>query len=273
MKLTKINDFEVNKIKVPPLPDIENIAGGKLFPQMYVNAFLIASKNSGKTTVLSSIILKSINKKTNIIFFVSTASKDATYQYIFDKLDKKKINYTVYNEIIQDGTNIIDTLIDGLLVVDPVVVRKKDKKDTEPPPLYNLFEEVNEEPVERKPKKEAPKYIIIIDDMSNSTRDPCIARLLKIHRHLKASVFISSQNINDITPPAFRQLDYALIFRGLGSNIPKLEQIHTNLDLPIEFDNFVEIYRDATEHPYNFLWCSKSGQFRKNFNMQYEGLT
>ena len=31
MKLTKINDFEVNKIKVPPLPDIENIAAGKLF--------------------------------------------------------------------------------------------------------------------------------------------------------------------------------------------------------------------------------------------------
>ena len=132
MKLTKINDFEVNKIKVPPLPSIENIAGGDLFGQLYVNAFLIASKNSGKTTVLSSIILKSINKKTNIIFFVSTASKDATYQYIFDKLDKKKINYTVYNEKIQDGTNIIDTLIDGLLVVDPVVVRKKDKRIQNP---------------------------------------------------------------------------------------------------------------------------------------------
>ena len=269
MKLNKINDFIVNKVHVPPLPSIENIAGGNLFGQLYVNAFLIANKNSGKTTVLSSIILKSINKKTNIIFFVSTASKDSTYQYIFDKLDKRNINYTVYNEIEQDGTNIIDTLIDGLLVSDPVVIRKKDKKVEEPPPIHNLFEKEKEK-VERKPKKSAPKYIIVIDDMSNSTRDPCIARLLKIHRHLKMSVFISSQNLNDITPPAFRQLDYALIFRGLSSNIPKLEQIHTNLDLPIEFDNFLEIYRDATAQPYNFLWCSKSGKFRKNFNMEYE---
>ena len=269
MKLNKINDFIVNKVHVPPLPSIENIAGGHLFPALYVNAFLIASKNQGKSTVLSSIILKSINKKTNVIFFVSTASKDSTYQYIFDKLDKRNINYTVYNEIEQDGTNIIDTLIDGLLVSDPVVIRKKDKKVEEPPPIHNLFEKEKEK-VERKPKKSAPKYIIVIDDMSNSTRDPCIARLLKIHRHLKASVFISSQNRNDITPPAFRQLDYSLIFRGLSSNIPKLEQIHTNLDLPIEFDNFLEIYRDATAQPYNFLWCSKSGKFRKNFNMEYE---
>ena len=269
MKLNKINDFIVNKVHVPPLPSIENIAGGNLFGQLYVNAFLIASKNSGKTTVLSSIILKSINKKTNVIFFVSTASKDSTYQYIFDKLDKRNVNYTVYNEIEQDGTNIIDTLIDGLLITDPIVIRKKDKKLEEPPPIHNLFEKQKDK-VERQSKKLAPKYIIVIDDMSNSTRDPCIARLLKIHRHLKASVFISSQNLNDITPPAFRQLDYALIFRGLSSNIPKLEQIYTNLDLPIDFNNFLEIYRDATEHPYNFLWCSKSGKFRKNFNMEYE---
>ena len=105
--------------------------------------------------------------------------------------------------------------------------------------------------------------------MSNETRNPCIARLLKIHRHLKASVFISSQNCNDLTPSAFRQLDYLLIFRGLSNNIDKLTQIHQYMDLPIELNTFIEVYRDATLDPYNFLWCSKNGDFRKNFNKKY----
>ena len=105
--------------------------------------------------------------------------------------------------------------------------------------------------------------------MSNATRDPSIARLLKVHRHLRSSVFISSQNCNDIQPAAWRQLDYLLIFGGFSTNLPKLEDIHKNMDLPIDFDKFVSIYRDATSEPYNFLWCDKNGTFRKNFNKEY----
>jgi len=270
LETKEISDFVVKKVKVPELPSIENIAGGRLFPQLYLNCFLCASKKRGKSTVLSSIILNSINKKTNVIFFVPTSQKDFTYQHIFDKLDKRDINYTVYQDIMEDGVNILDKLIDGLLVAEPEV-KRKNKNKVEPPPVYNLFEDENkeEEKVERKTKKKAPKYIIVIDDMSNATRDPSIARLLKVHRHLKASVYISSQNCNDIVPASWRQLDYLLIFGGFSTNIPKLEDIHKNMDLPIDFDKFVSIYRDATSEPYNFLWCDKNGTFRKNFNKEY----
>ena len=275
MELETINNFEVKPIKIPALPSLENIAGSVLFPAMYINCFLCAKKNSGKTVALSNIIFKSINKKTSLIFFVSTASKDSTYQSIFDRLDEKDINYSVYNDIYIDGVNIIDKLIDGLLIADPEVKnhKREDSKKKEKPLVYNLFDTPDmkeaEEVKEKKIKKKAPKYIIVIDDMSNETRNPCIARLLKIHRHLKASVFISSQNCNDLTPSAFRQLDYLLIFRGLSNNIEKLTQIHSNMDLPIELDTFIEVYRDATMEPYNFLWCSKDGSFRKNFNKKY----
>ena len=270
METKEVNDFIVKKVKVPPLPNIENIVGSKLFPQLYHNAFICARKKSGKSVALSSIILNSINKKTNVIFFVPTSQKDYTYQHIFDKLDKREINYTVYQDIIEDGVNILDKLIDGLLVAEPEVKRKV-KNKVEPPPVYNLFEDENKlvEEKERQTKKKAPKYIIVIDDMSNATRDPSIARLLKVHRHLKASVYISSQNCNDIVPASFRQLDYLLIFGGFSTNIPKLEDIHKNMDLPIDFDKFVQIYRDATAEPYNFLWCDKNGTFRKNFNKEY----
>jgi hypothetical protein len=277
METKEISDFVVKKVKVPELPSIENIAGGRMFPQLYLNCFISASKKRGKSTVLSSIILNSINKKTNVIFFVPTSQKDFTYQHIFDKLDKREINYTVYQDIIEDGVNILDKLIDGLLVADPEVKRKSKntagsgRSKVDPPPVYNLFEDENklEEVKERATKKKAPKYIIVIDDMSNATRDPSIARLLKVHRHLKSSVFISSQNCNDIVPAAWRQLDYLLIFGGFSTNLPKLEDIHRNMDLPIDFDKFVQIYRDATSEPYNFLWCDKNGTFRKNFNKEY----
>ena len=270
MELETISDFEVKMVKVPPLPKIENIAGGVLFPALYVNTFLCAPKNSGKSTVLASIILKSINKKTSVIFFVSTASKDATYQFIFDKLADRDINYTVYDDVYQDGVNVIDKLIDGLLIAEPEVKMKKNtNKDKVEPSVFKLFEE-EKEAVEVKIKKKAPKYIIVIDDMSTATRDPCIARLLKIHRHLKSSVFISSQNCNDLTPSAFRQLDYLLVFRGLSTNIEKLTQIHSNMDLPIELDKFIALYRNATEEKFNFLWASKGGEFRKNFNRLYK---
>ena len=270
METKEVNDFIVKKVKVPALPSVENIAGGKMFGQLYHNVFLCSRKKGGKSTVLSSIILNSINKKTNVIFFVPTSQKDYTYQHIFDKLDKREINFTVYQDIIEDGVNILDKLIDGLLVADPEVKRKT-KNKVEPPPVYNLFEDENKlvEEKERQTKKKAPKYIIVIDDMSNATRDPSIARLLKVHRHLKASVYISSQNCNDIVPAAWRQLDYLLIFGGFSTNIPKLEDIHKNIDLPIDFDKFVQIYRDATSVPYNFLWCDKNGTFRKNFNKEY----
>ena len=275
MELETINNFVAKPVVVPALPSVKNIAGGVLLPAMYINCFLCAKKNSGKTVALGNIIFKSINKKTSLIFFVSTASKDSTYQSIFDKLDEKDINYSVYNDIYIDGVNIIDKLIDGLLIADPEVKQHSKKKDNkpQPPPIYNLFDtpdiKEEEEKKEKKIKKKAPKYIIVIDDMSNETRNQCIARLLKIHRHLKASVFISSQNCNDLTPSAFRQLDYLLIFRGLSNNIEKLTQIHANMDIPVELDTFIEVFRDATLEPYNFLWCSKDGSFRKNFNKKY----
>ena len=281
MELQEINDFIVKKVPVPPLPKIENIMGGRMFPNLYLNCYICASKKKGKSVCLSSIILNSINKKTSVIFIVPTCNKDFTYQHIFDKLEKRDINYTVYQDMEENGVDIIDALIDGLLIDEPEVTasgwnkhgESKKKQTVVPPPFFNLFgdeeEAKSEEMREKVVKKKAPKYLIIIDDCSQSTRSPSIARLLKVHRHLKASVFISSQNETDIVPASWRQLDYLLIFGGYSSNLPKLENIHTNMDIPVPFDTFVDIYRDATNEPFNFLWVSKDGSFRKNFNKQY----
>ena len=103
---------------------------------------------------------------------------------------------------------------------------------------------------------QAPKHFLIFDDISQSLRDPAINRLLKIHRNIGCRVLISTQNLNDLSPAAIRQLDVALVFRGLSSNIDKLEHLYTNFDLSVNFPTFCTMYRQATQEPFHFLYIS-----------------
>ena len=268
--LEEINDFTVTPLPIPPLPALEKIKGSELFGMLYKNCFICAPKNSGKTQALSNILLHTIGKKTNLIFFVATASKDSTYEALFNLLDKKKINYVVHSSIFNDnGTNVLEQLITTMLD-QPNVPRTNQTKKVETKPLVSLFEHhIEETKKERKEKKEYPKFVFVFDDLSTELRDPCIARLLKIHRHLKSCVFMSSQRITDLTPSSFNQLDYCLIFRGYSSNIDRLQAIYQNIDIPIPFEQFAEMYRVATAEPYNFFYISKNNEYRKNFNQRF----
>ena len=68
---------------------------------------------------------------------------------------------------------------------------------------------------------------------------------------------MSSQRITDLTPASFNQLDYCLIFRGYSSNIDRLQAIYQDIDIPIPFEQFAEMYRIATAERYNFFYISK----------------
>jgi hypothetical protein len=268
MNTEQINDFEVIPLEIPKLPSIDKIKGSQLFPMLYKNAFICAPKNSGKSMALSNILLNTIGKKTNLIFFVSTASKDATYEALLKLLDEKEINYTVFPSIHENGVNLVDKMIDTMLE-QPDVPRRMRKKQ-EKPDVPQLFENHTVvEKKERKPSKMTPKFIFVFDDLSTELRDPSISRLLKIHRHLKSCVFISSQRCTDLTPSSFNQLDFCLIFRGYSSNIDKLQAIYQNIDIAIPFELFVDMYRTATREKYSFFYISKNGEYRINFNKRF----
>jgi hypothetical protein len=268
--LEDINDFKVKPLPIPPLPPLERIKGSDLFGMLYKNCFICAPKNSGKTQALSNILMHTIGKKTNLIFFVSTASKDATYEALFELLERKKINYVVHSSIFNDnGKNVLEQLITSMLD-QPDVPRTNKTVAKKVEPVISLFENHVEEPKkERKEKKDYPKFVFVFDDLSTELRDPSIAKLLKIHRHLKSCVFMSSQRVTDLTPASFNQLDYCLIFRGYSSNVDRLQAIYQNIDVPIPFEQFVEMYRTATAEPYNFFYISKNNEYRKNFNQRF----
>lgn len=269
--MIRINNIEIEPIKTKALPPLNRIKGGSLFGKLYTNALLLAPKNSGKTTIIMNIIKHCVNRNTSLIFFVATHNKDDSYEAIFKHLDDNGINYTTYDDIIEDGVNVLNELLNQMLAhVD-------DDKKPKPKPMIHTMEGLGRvqlfQPIEqpkKRVKKIAPRFCFVFDDMASQCRNMALTRLLKIHRHLKASVFISVQSISDLTPSAILQIDVAILFRGLRNNIKKLEHIYTNLDIQhISFEEFLRIYREATENPYNFLWVSKNGEFRRNFNYRF----
>ena len=132
--------------------------------------------------------------------------------------------------------------------------------------IFNTGEDVKKE---RKPKKMAPEYIFVFDDMSTMLRDKSISTLIKMHRHFKTKIICSSQYVNDLAPEARKNINFWLLFGGHSEN--KLLEVYTNCDLQIPFPLFVSLYENATEKKYSFLFVDTiHGQFRKNFNQLFE---
>ena len=121
----------------------------------------------------------------------------------------------------------------------------------------------------KKPKKLSPKHIIVLDDCGNSLKNSSVTKLLKINRHLHARVIVSSQHQGDVLQQSFRQMCNLLIFKGLGNNMEKLEQIYRNADLSVSFEEFVSMYRFATINPFSFLYIdTRNNKYRVNFNKE-----
>lgn len=131
--------------------------------------------------------------------------------------------------------------------------------------LFNDDEE--KEKKERKPKKVAPEYIFVFDDMAHALRDKSIRELIKQHRHFKTKVIFSSQYPNDLAPKSRKNINIFLLFTGHSEN--KLFELYENMDLIIPFGLFVKLYENATSKPYNFLYVDTKGEFRKTFSTEY----
>jgi hypothetical protein len=132
------------------------------------------------------------------------------------------------------------------------------------------LDDLEEEPIrKRKPKKISQRFIIVLDDLSSTLRNPSVDKLLKTNRHWKSKVIISSQNYQDLNVPARIQLDYCLLFGNIP--VPKLETFHKDSDLAISVEQFLRIYKISTSKKYNFLYVDiRNESFRINFNYGWE---
>ena len=112
----------INSVKIQPVPvmmptDNRPIKGQDLFPDvngLYANIFCVASKNSGKSTVIARIVQCCATKETQIIAFVSTLYKDNTWLFIQDWCKKNKIPFEGHLSIMDGKTNLLQELVDRL---------------------------------------------------------------------------------------------------------------------------------------------------------------
>lgn len=263
----KINDHIVQPVPIECI-DKEKIRGYCLFPEIYANVFACAKKKKGKSSVFWKILKECVGRDTKIIIFASTVNKDPTYVHIVEHFQKKGNTVLTYNSI-REGK--VDNLDDILKTLQDEAMNKPEEEEKEKPKqkicIFDYFEE--KQPKKRKEKLVSPEIIFVFDDLSTELKSPSVARLLKSNRHWKSKVLIASQYPNDLLPESRKQIDYALLFSG--HTIEKLETLHKDFDLSIPFEDFVEIYDDATSEKFNFLYIDISNEtFRKNFNFEYK---
>jgi len=276
-KTEKVSDNEIVAIKTKN--ESAPIKGEDWFPTKYPNVFILAKKNSGKTTVISNILDHCTGKNTKFIFIVSTIWKDPTWKKITNKWEKTNEVFTS-QDINEGGTNILNQFMED----------RKEPEQTlqaQPPPkpiitkaripmvgagnIPNIAAvEVAEPKPERKSRIITPEYIIVLDDLGASMRDKSLTQLLKTNRHLKTMVILSSQSLTDLLPTALNQLDYILAFGRIPED--KQEDLYDKLNVSISFDSFKNLYQDATRIPYSFLYINRGGkedEYRKGFTEKY----
>jgi len=271
MQTKQINDIQIKPVIHLALEPTE-ILGYDYFPNLYSNIYICSKRKSGKITLIYNILKHCVSKRTNVVFFCSTIHRDSTYKKILEMLEKKKVNVVSYDHFIDGKENILNSILEELnesLEAEEEEKIKNAEDKLDPKPKFELFpkEEVKERK-ERKPKKLAPEYVFIFDDLGADLRHPSITQLCKISRHYKAKLIFSSQYIHDLSNSAIKNIDYALIFRSF--NKEKLLSLYEGLDLSITFETFEKIYQDATEERFHFLYVDcREGTFRKDFNKEY----
>ena len=265
-----IKEKTINNINVKPLVnadvlDIDKIKGGNIFGELYGVSFLCARRKSGKTSVLAEILKRTTDKKTVIWIFCPTHRIDPSWTQIIEHLENKGNTVNTFDSMMEGKTNLLDEIVTDLS--SPVVEEDKEKPEVKPPVKIVFETPESEKKKEYKPKKKAPEHIFLFDDIAQELKNVGLQALIKKSRHLKATVYISSQYIHDLPPQALKQLSYFLCFRSMTRD--KLEHIYKMLDLSIDEEKFYELYDHATKDPYCFLYVDmKNQKFRKNFSKE-----
>jgi len=268
-------EVKVNNIAVKPIVSAtfepKKVRFGNVFSNPYNCTLLVAKRKGGKTSTLNTILQKQGSKKTTYFIFCPTTHTDDSWKSILENLRERGNDVNVFESIYDGKTNIVETIVNELTAGK----EEETKKDEPPQPAPNSKINFGEEELdengkvkEYKEKKLAPKIIFVFDDCAEVIKNPQISRLVKLGRHLKASIYISVQYPNDIPPMIWKNCDYMLCFRSFSED--KLEHVHKHTDLSMPFETFKALYDYVhQDNGYNFLFCDVRNQtFRKNFNKE-----
>ena len=128
IKTKRINNVKVSKIKYKNNNNNKKIKGGNLLPNVYSNMFIVAKKNSGKTTCIFNILKKIADRDTIFNFFVSTIHKDKSWEAIVEYFENKGNMVNSSSSTIENGECLIQNIID-----EPLPYEEEEEELTDPP--------------------------------------------------------------------------------------------------------------------------------------------
>ena len=269
VSMTKINKARVRSIPKEGDDDTRPIKGYEICPHLYANIYLVAKKESGKTTLIWNFIDRCAGRDTKIVAFVSTLNNDANWRMIQQKCEEKGIVFIGSTSIMDDEK--VDHLQALTHHLQEIAADSDEEKPSVPVPAIPHVSLKEPPPESKKPTKlkyRAPEYIIILDDLSDELKKKSVETLLKKNRHFKCKVIISSQWLNDITPAALVQMSIMCLLRGFS--VDKLLEFHSKARLNVSTERFVEMYKDATSEPFGFLYIDMDkGKYRNRFDREY----
>ncbi len=268
-KEVTINNIKVEPVIVKDPEDISNVKGYKLIPKTIFSIFLCAYTESGKTSVINTILQKCMTKKTVIWLFVATYRIDDAWIQIIKRLKSKGFVVNCFDSLMDGKENLLMQVIDGLEQIEGEEEEEEDKDKTDVKPKVIFEDPKAKEKKEYKPKKKSCKNLFILDDMSTELKNPAVAKLLKEHRHSGSSVIISSQYLHDIRPETIIQLRYLFLFKSLTKE--KLEILHNLARIKVPFETFWDIYNHVTTKPYGWLYYNmRNSEMRSTFDKKIE---
>ncbi len=224
----------------PPLVQLANLAlpSNPFFKTSYPNCLIVGMKGSGKTNLISTMLDELVDKNTAIICFGDTLDVGAGWQAISDKFGKQMIKHKC--------------------------IYYKDKKSGK---VVNHLEGFMERMGKPERKNENFNYIVIFDDISDQLRDPSVRTFLRHNRHYKCISIISTHGAVDVLPGGLSQINGCILLKGNGEQ--SLEHIHGKMSLGMDKNEFIELYKKATDKDYSFLSVDTSdGSCRKGFDVE-----
>jgi len=250
--------------------DNRPIKGADLVTELYSQIFVVAKKNSGKSTVLFNLIPELIDKTTKVFAFCKTIDQDNIWINMKKTLKDHKIEFSFFSSIIDDeeGVNNLQVILNEIKELKRIEEEEKNESEDDIKIEGLLIGDYTFKKKKKLPKFQVPEYLFIFDDISDELKNSSIIRLLKTNRHFKSKVIISSQYPYDLLPESRKNIDLWLLFKG--ETMEKLFQLHKDMDSELNFNEFYSFYKEATQEKYNFFYCdARLSDYRINFNEKF----
>jgi len=231
-----------------PLPGtIEHTPKGMgLFPFKYFVMYICSKRGSGKTVLIYNLIKKLATKRTRIIHVSSTIDKDEMNQRMVAEFQEK---YPFYETMMSMDEIDFDT---AFKLEDDEPDEDEDTDSSLPlSKISNLLFEKPPRPGKIKKPITPLDNLLILDDISPELQSKDLARFVKVNRHHRTRIIISSQYLNDLSKTVRSQVDYAIVFKGMEDR--KMKELRRGLDLGISDEELLEKYKKMTEKPYSFM--------------------